>query len=345
MRPLVLDTLRKEVTRQAHTALGGIPEPGRRDALGRSLAKPRGVRLTFDRGTVVIAQGGDTLDLATVPGVLWDARVGVHRVSPYRCAALVAEFRTKGVQVTDETTSYVRAADVAFSGPALRDYQETALQLWHAAGDRGAIVLPTGSGKTSVAIGAMARSRLPALCLVPTRVLLHQWRASLAQHYGGPIGVLGDGLRTIEAITVATFESAFRTMERIGNRFGLLVVDEVHHFGSGIRDEALEMCLAPTRLGLTATPPQGEAAARLIDLIGPKVDRLGVSDSSGRSILLQFWPSRITGDSRALQPESGRDGERSWWCVAFHHDRRRRLQGSARPIQRNQRFCMRSNRL
>jgi superfamily II DNA or RNA helicase len=239
------------------------------------------VRLTFDRGTVVLTQDGDPLDLARVPGVLWDARVGVHRVPPYRCAALVAELRTKGVQITDETTAYVRAPDEAFSGPELRDYQETALQLWHAAGGRGAIVLPTGSGKTSVAVGAMARSRLPALCLVPTRVLLHQWRASLARHYGGPIGVLGDGLRTIEAITVATFESAFRTMERIGNRFGLLVVDEVHHFGSGIRDEALEMCIAPTRLGLTATPPQGEAAARLIDLIGPIVYRLGVSDLAG----------------------------------------------------------------
>jgi hypothetical protein len=113
------------------------------------------VRLTFDRGTVVLTQDGDPLDLATVPGVLWDTRVGVHRVPPYRCAALVAELRTKSVQVTDETTAYVRAPDEAFSGPELRDYQETALQLWHAAGCRGAIVLPTGSGKTSVAVGAM----------------------------------------------------------------------------------------------------------------------------------------------------------------------------------------------
>jgi superfamily II DNA or RNA helicase len=116
---------------------------------------------------------------------------------------------------------------------------------------------------------------------VPTRVLLHQWRATLGQHYHGPIGVLGDGLRTIEPITVATFESAFRLMERIGNRFGLLVVDEVHHFGGGVRDEALEMCTAPARLGLTATPTEGEAAARLIDLIGPVVYRLGVSDLAG----------------------------------------------------------------
>jgi superfamily II DNA or RNA helicase len=49
----------------------------------------------------------------------------------------------------------------------------------------------------------------------------------------------------------------------------VLVVDEVHHFGSGVRDEALEMCAAPRRLGLTATAPEGEALARVNELIGP----------------------------------------------------------------------------
>jgi hypothetical protein len=111
--------------------------------------------LTFDRGTVVLTQDGDPLDLATVPGALWDARVGVHRVPPYRCAALVAELRTKSVQVTDETTAYVRAPDQAFSGPELRDYQETALQLWNAAGCRGAIA-PTFS---AIMTGPMFDSR------------------------------------------------------------------------------------------------------------------------------------------------------------------------------------------
>ena len=30
-------------------------------------------------------------------------------------------------------------------------------------------------------------------------------------------------------------------MHLLGDRFDLLIVDEVHHFGSGLRDEALEM--------------------------------------------------------------------------------------------------------
>jgi superfamily II DNA or RNA helicase len=237
--------------------------------------------LTFDRGTVVLTAEGEQFDLASLPGVRWDARIGVHRIPPHRSAALAADLRTKGVRVTDETAPPVRALELAFAGPDLRDNQEASLQLWQASDHRGIVVLPTGSGKTHVAIGAIARTQLPTLCLVPTRVLLHQWRAVLAEHCPGSIGVLGDGLRTIQAITVATFESAFRAMERIGHRFGLLIVDEAHHFGNGVRDEALEMCAAPARLGLTATPNAGESAARLTELIGSVVYRLGVSDLAG----------------------------------------------------------------
>jgi hypothetical protein len=183
--------------------------------LGTFFAHRRCVRLTFDRGTVVVSNEDDH-DLAGIPGVLWDARVGVHRALPFRCAALIADLRTRGVPVRDETASYVRAPDIALSGLTLRDYQEAALHAWSAAGRRGVVVLPTGSGKTAVAVGAIARARVSALCLVPTRVLLHQWRATLVAHYPGHVGVLGDGLHSIEAITVATFESAFRSMSGSG---------------------------------------------------------------------------------------------------------------------------------
>jgi superfamily II DNA or RNA helicase len=85
----------------------------------------------------------------------------------------------------------------------------------------------------------------------------------------------------IEPITVATFESAYRHMASIGARFELLVVDEVHHFGVGVRDEALEMSIAPRRLGLTATPPVDDALERLAELVGPIVYQLGIGDLAG----------------------------------------------------------------
>jgi superfamily II DNA or RNA helicase len=147
---------------------------------------------------------------------------------------------------------------------------------------RGVVVLPTGSGKTRLAIAAMARARRPALALVPTRVLLAQWVQEISSAFGGAVGCLGDGERRVEAITVATFESGWRHMDRLGNQFELLILDEAHHFGSGVRDEVLELCAAPARLGLTATPPSGAAAARIEDLIGPTVFELSVGDLTGR---------------------------------------------------------------
>jgi hypothetical protein len=164
----------------------------------------------------------------------------------------------------------------------LRPYQEAALNAWNAASRRGVVVLPTGSGKTRLALSAMSTSGLRTLCLVPTRALLTQWHGVASQTYGGAVGCLGDGERRLSPITIATFESAYRYMHRIGNRFELLVVDEAHHFGGGLKDEALEMATAPSRLGLTATPPElRHHAARLSELIGPKVFELSVSDLAG----------------------------------------------------------------
>ena len=68
---------------------------------------------------------------------------------------------------------------------------------------------------------------------MPTRALLAQWLAALAAVYDGPIGRFGDGERVLAPLTVATFAGAYRHMARIGDRFGLLIVDEAHHFGHG----------------------------------------------------------------------------------------------------------------
>jgi len=111
---------------------------------------------------------------------------------------------------------------------------------------------------------------------------LEQWLDALGRVYRDRVGCFGDGVHELAPITVATHESAYRYMHRIGNRFDLLVVDEVHHFGNGIRDEALEMAIAPARLGLTATPVrEGPAVDRLQSLIGPVVYEQSISDLAG----------------------------------------------------------------
>src|SRR4051794_33614428 len=110
-------------------------------------------------------------------------------------------------------------------GPTLRPYQEHALEAWHSFGRRGLVCLPTGSGKTRVAIAALAALSVPALVLCPTCTLLAEWARTLGRWYAGPIGVVGDGDHRIEAVTVMTFESALRKIPELGARFGMIVVD------------------------------------------------------------------------------------------------------------------------
>lgn len=237
------------------------------------------MRLTFVGGTLV-AHGLSSEAVASMSDFIWDPRVEAYRAPAYRYRALRVALAYACSSYTDDVLHLTRRAS-RWSAIELRPYQRSALLAWRAARRRGIVALPTGSGKTRLACAVMAASEAPSLCLVPTRVLLHQWRTELGKHYHGEIGCLGDGERRIEHVTIATFESAYRWMREIGHRFGQLIVDEVHHFGAGLRDEALEMCAAPLRLGLTATAPGEKQLARLGDLVGPVVFQLTAGDLSG----------------------------------------------------------------
>ncbi len=244
------------------------------------------MKLLFDHGTLVLAEAPD-LSRKVIPGLLWDPRVELYRAPAYRYAEVLDALGALGLPLSDEVHPRRSVPSDSWRPPELRPYQEAAVMAWQLAERRGLVILPTGSGKTRVAAAVMATSGARTLCLVPTRALLTQWLAELSKLYAGPIGCLGDGRQDLQDVTVATFESAYRWMPRIGGKFELLVVDEAHHFGCGVRDEALEMCVASQRLGLSATPPNGPPLARLEELLGPVVYQLGVGDLAG-SWLAEF---------------------------------------------------------
>ncbi len=239
------------------------------------------MKLLFHSGTIVLSEPPPLFDAGMLPGVLWDPRTRQFRAPAWRLGELTRELKRRGVRVVNGVRRPARLRG-RWRPPLLREYQRAALDAWELSARRGVVVLPTGSGKTRLGLAAIAAGRMAALCMVPTRVLLHQWMGELRRVYDGPVGCLGDGIHELADLTVATYESAYRWMHRIGDRFGLLVIDEVHHFGTARRDEALEMSVSGMRLGLTGTPSSDpQATSSCQQLVGPVVYRQCIDDLAG----------------------------------------------------------------
>lgn len=250
------------------------------------------MRIRFDRGTLVLEAESAGEDPAQIPGAAWDHETRAWRTPAERHRDVIVRGSDAAIRISDEIRTAALAGD--WTLPALRWYQDAALARWTAAGRRGVIALPTGSGKTLVALAAIAQLGVATLCLVPTRVLLDQWARALEASWAHPIGRLGDGDHRVAPITVATYSSAVGWAPRIGDRFGLVIVDEAHHVGAWCPSEVLEMLVAPARLGLTATPPPGGALA---DRIGPVVYSLGVDDLAGDALAhYEIVPVKVTLD-------------------------------------------------
>jgi superfamily II DNA or RNA helicase len=240
------------------------------------------VSLAFDRGSVVVHGLSRQADLAEIPGVFWDARVGAYRAPARLCYALAAELRRRSVSLTDQPLP--KAVPPSGSRyPPLEPHQQVALGAWRLAGGRGVLSLPTGSARLELAVAAIGAARTPVLCLAPTPALAQRWRAVLEGH-GFAVRCPDDRLREsdgVAPVTVACFGSAHRHLGRLGDRFGLLIADEVQQFGRGFPDEVLEMSTAPWRLGLTEGPlGPGPVRERIAALVGPDLFRLHPAEES-----------------------------------------------------------------
>ncbi len=183
-----------------------------------------------------------------------------------------------------------------------RPYQDEAVAAWLRQSGRGVIVLPTGAGKTVVALMAAAQLGLRTLVVVPTIELLHQWRAALADRLGYPldeIGVVGGGKQTVRDLTVITFDSAAMPHRRLDG-FGLLIVDEVHHLPArGYRVIAGKVN-APFRLGLSATPERSDDGHEALDhLIGPVVFRRTAAELARDRHIASYTEKRLFVDLSA----------------------------------------------
>jgi superfamily II DNA or RNA helicase len=284
----------------------------------------RRVRLAFDQGTLVLSGLGEGELLGSFgPGAWsWD-----WRVSAWRCEAIhYAEVRGRlaaqlGSRFQDDVPRAPRVAWPAVSLPTLRREQEEALAAWRASGRRGQVIMPTGTGKTEVALAAMVETGVATLVVAPIRDLMYQWHRRILRGLGYDAGIVGDTLFNVQPVTVTTYDSAWAHMGELGDRFGLVVFDEEHHLPGPSRREAALLCAAPLRLGLTATPERSDGRHADLDwLVGPVVYRQEISHARGH-VLADYDVVRIP--VALTDEEQSRYDEASATVRAFVADRRK----------------------
>ncbi|MCA9488561.1 MAG: DEAD/DEAH box helicase family protein [Myxococcales bacterium] len=235
--------------------------------------------LTFDRGTLLL-EGLPEEEVP--PAFVYDDRVHLHRAPAMAYHDAVWALHRRKQPWEDRARAYGVLERPHRTWRQPRHYQEEALAAWNAAGRRGVVVLPTGAGKTLVAELCITAADRDVLVVAPTLELVAQWYATLVRAFGEPVGILGGGRHEVHAITVSTYDSAWMLVERYGDRFGLLVFDEVHHLPSPSYALAASCSIAPWRLGLTATleRPDGDHEV-LRELIGPVVYARSIRELAG----------------------------------------------------------------
>ncbi len=213
--------------------------------------------LSFDKGTLVLT--GLPSDLKTpLPGVTWDPRTLCHRSPAWRYRELVLALRHANIPFEDQAKAFSPIDLPIQSAITPRPFQAEARDAWCANGKQGVIVLPTGSGKTILAVLLISLTQRPTLVHVPTIDLMHQWIDVLERYFEEPIGALGGGSRQRERLTVATYDSALIHVTQHGNAFGFAIFDECHHLPGEQYQYTAIASLAPFRLGLTATPERSD---------------------------------------------------------------------------------------
>ncbi|MFM8933515.1 MAG: DEAD/DEAH box helicase family protein [Gemmataceae bacterium] len=227
------------------------------------------------------------------PELRLDPQDGIHRLPANRYRPLVEWLVGGKVPHVDEARGYNRRPFVFQEGKTPFDHQTAAVDGWWKSGGRGVVVLPTGTGKSFVAQLAIHRTGRPTMVICPTIDLMHQWQGQLSKAFGEEVGLAGGGFLEWRDITVATYDSAYLQVERWGNRFGLLVFNEVHHLPGASTQLSAKGAIAPFRLGLTATLEREDGGhAVLDDLIGPVVYRRDISELSGTH-LAEYQTERV----------------------------------------------------
>lgn len=261
------------------------------------------IRLSYDKGTIRI-EGRGALG---IPNTKYDTTSHISRAYGMHYTEIIKYLNDSGLDFADSVQNFVPSPTLVTKKIRLRDYQKQAIKRWEESFMKGCVILPTGAGKTAIGLRAIQSACASALVIVPTIDLMEQWAGSISKHMRADgtdnnmhelrIGRLGGGQDDIQAITVATYDSAYIKAPILGNQFKLIIFDEVHHLPAPGYRTIAEQFISPYRLGLTATIEREDQMHEMIPhLVGRVIFRMGPAELSTAKHLAEHTIQRIQVD-------------------------------------------------
>lgn len=157
----------------------------------------------------------------------------------------------------------------------LHKYQKTAIAAI-LKNEYGVLQAPPGSGKTVIALNAVAMRKQPTLVVVHSKELLHQWKQKAIEFLDiseSEIGLIGDGNKSVGSkLTIAIINSLYKCSHEVKDHIGFLIVDECHRIPAKTFTEAISIFDSKYMLGLSATPYRRDKLTKVIYLhLGDKI--------------------------------------------------------------------------
>lgn len=133
----------------------------------------------------------------------------------------------------------------------LRPSQQEAVDLLD---DNGLANAPVGFGKTLIGLGVVSRLKQKTLIITTTTTIRDMWVGEIKKFFGFTPGIVGGGKMNIEPpIVVGNIQTVRNRLTELSDKFGIIIVDEVHRSPAKTFTEALNSFRARYKIGLSGT--------------------------------------------------------------------------------------------
>lgn len=181
--------------------------------------------------------------------------------------------------------------ELEFNG-VLRSYQENIVNKFLDNSNGGLLEIDTGMGKTVMALNILTKLKVKTIIIVHKEFLMNQWierikefipKATVGKIQGKSLEIENNDIviAMLQTLCIREFSP------NLFQKFGLTIIDEVHHMGAEVFSQALGKVVTKYTLGLSATMNRKDGLSKVFKMYLGDVIHQEKRDITSMSVLVK----------------------------------------------------------